>query len=175
VDLKLPVLLLALAAAGCTRPPPARVDTALLPAGGALTVLVFYSPSCHCLDAHDGRLVALAELYGGRGVHFVAVDSEVDADATRDAADARRRGYPFPIVVDQGGRLAAEAHATYASYSVLVDAQGRILYRGGIDSDKQHLHADATQYLADALDDALAGHAVRRAEAKTLGCALRLW
>ncbi|MGH7295899.1 MAG: hypothetical protein ACRELB_13230 [Polyangiaceae bacterium] len=171
----LAALLMALAG-GCAAAPRAeRVDPSLLPSHGALTVLVFYSPDCHCLTAHDARLVAIAGRYTPRGVSFLLVDSEVGADESRDAAEARRRGYPFPIVVDRGGKLAAEAHALYATYSILVDPQGRILYEGGIDSDKQHLHDDATPYLADAIDDALAHRPVRRPEAKTLGCSLRTW
>jgi hypothetical protein len=169
--LALPLLL----AFGCARPPAVGVDPALVPSHAPLTVLVFYSPDCHCLEAHDARLVALAERYAPRGVSFLLVDSEVGADETRDAAEARRRGYPFPIVVDRGAKLAAEAHALYATYSVVIDSSGRILYQGGIDSDKQHLHEDATPYLADALDDALSRRPLRRAEAKTLGCALRTW
>ena len=48
-------------------------------------------------------------------------------------------------------------------------------YRGGIDSDKTHLKADRTQFLAEALDDLTAGRPPRRPEGKTLGCALQTW
>jgi hypothetical protein len=164
-----------LVACGCAVPRAERVDPSLVPSRTALTALVFYSPDCHCLATHDARLVALAERYAPRGVSFLLVDSEVGADESRDAAEARRRGYPFPIVVDRGAKLAAQAHALYATYSIVVDARGRILYEGGVDSDKQHLHEDATPYLADAIDDALAGRPLRRPEAKTLGCSLRTW
>ncbi|HEY8089923.1 MAG TPA: hypothetical protein VIF09_18810 [Polyangiaceae bacterium] len=164
-----------LVACSCAPAPVARVDPALLPSRAALTALVFFSADCHCFAAHDARLVALAGRYAGRGVDFLVVDSEVGADASRDDAEAARRGYPFRIVVDRGAKLAAQAHAVYATYSVLLDAQGRVLYQGGIDSDKDRLHDDATPYLADAIDDALAGKPLRRAEAKALGCALRTW
>lgn len=167
--------LVTLLACGCARLPVVHVNPALVPSHAPLTVLVFYSPDCHCLAAHDARLVALAEHYAPRGVSFLLVDSETGADEARDAAEGKRRGYPFPIVIDRGAKLAGEAHARYATYSVVVDESGRILYQGGIDSDKQHLHEDATPYLADALDDALAGRPLRRAEAKTLGCSLRTW
>jgi hypothetical protein len=173
--LRTSLLLVALFAFGCTRPPATRVDLSLVPAHAPLTVLVFYSPDCHCLAAHDARIVDLATRYGARGVSFFLVDSEIGADEARDAAEARRRGYPFRVLVDRGAKLAREAHALYATYSVVVDGEGRILYRGGVDSDKQHLHDDATPYLADALDDSLAGRPVRRVETKTLGCSLRTW
>jgi hypothetical protein len=58
---------------------------------------------------------------------------------------------------------------------VVLDREGHVLYRGGIDSDKQRLHSDATPFLRNALDDLLAGRAPLRPEGKTLGCVLRRW
>jgi hypothetical protein len=162
-----------LLASACATPRAPAIDPALLPARSAFTVLVFYSPTCHCLRAHDARLAALAAEYAPRGVSFMLVDSEIGADESADRADAKRRGYPFPIVVDRGAVVADRLDATYASYSVLLDDRGRVLYRGGIDSDEIHLHDDAAPYLKDAIDDALAGRAPRLAEAKALGCSLR--
>lgn len=138
-------------------------------------MLVFFSPDCHCLAQHDARLLALDAVFRPRGVRFYAIDSEVRASAERDAEEARRRGYTFPILVDRGAKLADALEAQYATYSVVVDREGRVHYRGGIDSDKIDLHDDATPYLRDALDDLLAGREPRLAYAKTLGCALQRW
>lgn len=177
-----------LAWAGCVpaaAPAPALPSVPLIAADGAaqdaraiasaskLTAFVFFSTHCHCLDAHEGRLRALAEAYTPRGVRFVMVDSEVASSRELDAQEAKRRGYPFPIVGDHGAKLANAVGAQYATFTVLVDTTGRVLYRGGIDSDKKTLHADAQMFLRDALDDVLAGRRPRIAEGKTLGCALQ--
>jgi len=172
------VLALGLAGPSCAARAPAIAPDAVdaAPAAGArLTVLVFFSRHCHCLDAHEPRLRALALAYAPRGVAFSMIDSETGGTAERDAAEAKARGYPFPIVVDPGARLAARLGARYATYSVVLDAGGRVRYRGGIDTDKTHLRDDATPYLANALDDLLAGRAPRVAEGKALGCALQTW
>ena len=92
-----------------------------------------------------------------------------------DAAEAARRGYPFPVLHDPGARLAWALGAEYATYAVVLDPEGRIRYHGGVDSDKGHLHDDAVPYVRNALDDLLAGRAPRVAEAKTLGCSLETW
>jgi hypothetical protein len=151
------------------------IDARGLAAGAPFTVFVFFSPDCHCLSAHEPRLLALADATRERGVRFVAIDSETRGSPARDAEEARRRGYPFPILVDRGAKLADAVGAVYAGYAVVVDAGGRIRYRGGIDSDKTHLHDDAQPYLKDALDDLFAGREPRVAEGKTLGCALQRW
>jgi hypothetical protein len=150
----------------------AVVDATALATSARFTAFVFFSSHCHCLDAHDARLRELDALYAPRGVAFVMVDSEAGGEAARDAAEARRRGYRFPIVVDRGAVFADAMGAAYATYTVVVDPTGRVRYRGGIDSDRIHLHDDATFYLRDAFDDLLAGNDVRRPEGKALGCAL---
>lgn len=173
---------------GCAIPPP-QSPTAATPAilegtdghshpvpspEGRLTVLEFFSATCPCQAAHDARLRLIAADYAGKGVALLAVDSEVDANVDRDRTEAARRQYPFPVVVDHGGVIARAYQAEFATYIVLMDRDGDVLYRGGIDSDKRHLHPDATTFLRDALDDALAGRPVRRPEGRTLGCSLML-
>ncbi len=180
----------AAAASGCARPQQLQAvvpATALLGTDGAphplyapegaaqLTVLVFFAAHCPCQTAHDPRLLDLARRYHDRGVDIFAVDPEVGATPVRDAPEATRRAYPFPILVDQGGALARRLGAEYATETFVVDRQGVVRYHGGIDSDKNVLRPNARTYLADALDDLLAGHAPRVAEAKALGCALQLW
>jgi len=174
--------------ASCATPPPVAVpawppltvvDTTgaqtTLPADlsrSKLTVLVFYSEHCPCFRVHEQRLVELERAYGARGVRVIFVDSEVSASAERDRAAAAERGLPA-IALDPGAKLADAVGADYATYSVVLDPQGRIRYRGGIDSDKERLHDDAQSFLRDAVDDLMAGREPRVAEGKALGCALQ--
>ena len=139
------------------------------------TVAVFVSKECPCLAAHDQRLRDLAATYGPRGVQFLAIDSEVGTTPGSASAEIASHGLPFSIYVDRGAKLANELGAEFATYTVVLASDGRVVYRGGIDSDKQRLHDDATFFLRDALDDLLVGHAPRRTEGKTLGCVLRKW
>jgi hypothetical protein len=139
------------------------------------TVVVFFSADCHILKLHDERLRRLANHYGERGVRFYGVDPERGATIDRDRAEGERRGYPFPILLDGGARLAKMFGAEYAGHVVVLDGRGAVVYRGGIDSDRIRLTQGATWYLNDALADLLAGKSARIADAKTLGCALRTW
>ena len=170
-------LTLPLAAAGCaarTAVTDVVVPPAFLEPEAKVTVLEFFSAHCPCQAQHDARLRELHARYAPRGAAFRAISSEESIDRPGEAAEAARRRYPFPLLHDEGSQLARALGADYATYTVVVDARGRILYRGGIDSDKRDLHDDARTYLADALDDALAGRPVRVPEARTLGCALQV-
>ncbi len=119
--------------------------------------------------------IALAGEYANRGVSFFAVDSEVDGSLETNRARARSRGYPFPILFDEKARAARAVGAEYATYTVILDAAGSVLYRGGFDSDHTHLSSTATTYVRDALDDIVASRPVRRSRTEPLGCALRTW
>jgi thiol-disulfide isomerase/thioredoxin len=173
--------------AACSANPPARVTTAerlegtdgalhaILPLDAdAYTVVIFFSPDCHVLAAHDDRIRKLAADFAPPRVRIVAVDPEVDASLERDRAEIKRRRYPFPVLLDREGKLARFLGAAYAGYTVVLDRDGIVRYRGGIDSDRVRLRDDATPYLGNALSDLLAGRAPRVTESKALGCALRL-
>jgi hypothetical protein len=181
-----PVLVLGLALGGCATarepqvPRFARMtldgtDHAphALPASDAtLTVLVFFSAHCPAMAAHDPILVDLATTYRPRGVRFFAIDSEDQAGLDRDAKEADARRYPFPILLDPSAAAADAVGAEYSTFSVVIDALGQIRYRGGIDSARVHGAAQQA-FLADALDDVLAGVPVRKARGVVLGCALQ--
>ena len=136
------------------------------------TVVVFYSEHCPCFRVHEARLRDLARALASQGVRILFVDSEVSATPERDARAAAERGLPA-IALDPGAKLADALDADYATFAVVFDAQGVARYRGGIDSDKDRLTDDGDRYLAEALDDLLAGREPRRSEGKTLGCALQ--
>ncbi len=140
---------------------------------GRVTVIVFFSANCPCQAAHDARLREFFVAYRDRGVDLVAVDSEAGASPELHAKEAKSRAYPFPLLADPGGALADALGAEFATYSVVFDQQGRVRYRGGIDSDRAHLTADASPWVRNAVDRLLAGAAPDPAESRTLGCALR--
>jgi len=136
------------------------------------TVVTFFSSHCPCQRVHDARIRDLIAKEAPLGVGFLVVASEESATVSAAADESRERGYP--IVLDDAGKLARAVDAEYATYSVVLDQDATVRYRGGFDSDRSHLTDDRTPYLAEALDDLLAGRPVRHAETKALGCTLEL-
>jgi hypothetical protein len=141
--------------------------------GAPFTVVVFFSADCPCQRAHDGRLRDLFARYRPRGVGMVAVDAEATATPAGDREEARARGYPFPILTDPEGATADALGAAFATYAVVIDAGGRVRYRGGLDSDRNHITPGASAWLSDALDRLLAGREPEPAETTSMGCSLR--
>lgn len=137
------------------------------------TVVMFVSSTCPCMASHRDPLEDLAAAYAPRGVQFLAVESDVTITPQGLAAEARE--YSMPLLRDEGARLANAFGAESATYTVVVDREGHIRYRGGFDSDRVTRHPDATPYVRDALEDLLAGRPPRRPETNALGCMLRKW
>lgn len=136
-------------------------------------VVTFFSASCPCQAAHDSRLKDLHAQWHKRGVAFVSVDSEANSSLSADITEAKRRGYPFPILSDPEGKLADALGARFATYSVILDREGNIRYRGGLDSDRARLTENARHYVRTALSQLFAGQDPNPAEGKALGCFLK--
>ncbi len=180
------VALLAISASACAPAPLRPLEERILVADAAgrprdlraelgtapVMVVTFFSAHCPCQAAHDARLVSLYATYHPRGVAFVAIDAEITATPARDAEEARRRGYPFPLWTSANGSAASAFGAEAATHTVVIDREGRVRYAGGIDSDHTQLTEEAQAYLKDALDDVLAGRETRTPRGKVLGCAL---
>jgi hypothetical protein len=149
-----------------------RVPVAQLVRGNRFTVIVFYGATCPCFTAHRARLQKLAAELAPRGVGFAIVDSE--RHAAGEPPIPERVATNLPLLRDDGGDLARRLRARYATESFVLDAAGRVRYRGGIDSDRKVLNADAQPYLRQALASLLAGNPPPLATSKALGCALRL-
>jgi hypothetical protein len=141
-------------------------------AGNQFTVIVFYGATCPCFAAHRERLQKLAADLAPRGVGFAIVDSERHAPGEPPIPEAV--GPNLPVLRDEGGDLARRLGARYATESFVVDATGRVRYRGGIDSDRKVLNADTQPYLRRALASLLAGNPPALTTSKVLGCALRM-
>jgi peroxiredoxin len=138
-----------------------------------LTVLTFFSADCPCMQEHDAVMKQLAQELGPKGARFIFVDPESHANLDKDRREAERRGYPWPILLDPGGRLSRALEAKFATATVIVDGEGKVHYRGGIDSSKRHPTPETRPYLREALVALLAGEKPPEAEPKSLGCYLR--
>jgi hypothetical protein len=137
------------------------------------TVLTFFSSDCPCQKAHDARLIALAQAYRERGVQFFVVDPEASSSLQRDEREAKVRAYPFPILRDETGKLAESMGVKFSTETVILDAHGRVHFRGGMDSAHRDVSPQTPFFLKDALDQLLGGHEPNPAEPKAMGCFLR--
>lgn len=136
-------------------------------AKGRPTVVVFLSSKCPCSLSHEKHLGELKEKFAD--VQFIGIHSNSNESVEDSAKHFKESPISFPVLQDQKSKWADEWKALKTPHAFLIDADGKIVYKGGVSSSP--VFANATQfYLSDALT-ALKDHKpIPIAEGRTLGC-----
>jgi peroxiredoxin len=150
---------------------------ALADEGAKATVVVFTCNHCpYALAWHD-RIVAAARDYADRGVRFLAINSN---DAERYPADSfeamkkrvNKEDWPLPYLRDESQEVARAFGAKTTPDVFVIDAKGKLRYRGAPDGDYNDPSQNAT-WLREALDALLAGGEPDQAETEPVGCSIK--
>jgi peroxiredoxin len=142
-----------------------------------LLVLIQSCNHCPYVLAWEGRMVALQSEYSGRGVRFVAVNSN---DAERYPEDsfeqmvthASQQRFNFDYLHDPSQAVARALGAERTPEVFLFDRKRRLVYHGALDDSRDET-AVRTRYLGDALDAALAGKTPPVADTPPSGCTVK--
>ena len=139
--------------------------------GSRLTVVVFLSARCPCSASHEPLLATMAREFG-KEARFVGIHSNADEPAEESAAHFKQAALPFPVVQDEGSRLANAFGAVKTPHAFILGKNGEILYQGGVDNS--HSAARASKpYLMNALYDLREGRAPEINLARSIGCTIR--
>jgi peroxiredoxin len=132
----------------------------LLKEGAPRAVAVVFL-SCKCPYAAQARqpLGELFKTYGSK-VTFVGINANQNETLDDIKADAAL-SFPFPMLRDDGAKVADQYGAERTPEAFLIDASGVIRYHGGV--------AD----LGAALGELTGGRAVAKPEAKAFGCTIK--
>lgn len=136
---------------------------------GKPTVYFLAGMTCPATTECAERLATLVETYGGRGVDFVFLypnRNESSADKRKFHKERRLGG---ALLIDTGGAIAKKLGANRTGEALLCDKEGRVLYRGGIDDNLKDAAKVKVRYLAQALDEMLAGKPVSVTTGKCFG------
>ena len=154
-------------------------DISLNDAKGKNGLLVIFScNTCPWVIAWEDRYVELADSYKDKGVGIVAINSNEKQFETVDSmeemqAHAKEQGYNFYYTMDNGSKLASEFGATRTPHIYLFDKKDKLVYRGAIDDNARKPDKVENTYLADAIDNMLAGNTIDPTATKALGCAIK--
>jgi peroxiredoxin len=148
------------------------------PTGGPASVVVFTCNHCpYALAWHD-RLLDVARDYAERDVQVLLVNPNDAVRYPRDSFEAMRErvrrdgGWPAPYLHDATQEVAAAYGARTTPDVFVVDAGGRVAYRGAPDGD----HDDPSQgaaWLREALDAVLDGRRPAHPRTEPVGCSIK--
>lgn len=148
------------------------------PVGGAATVIVFTCNHCpYALAWHD-RLLDVARDYADRDVRMLMICSNDPERKPADSAEAMRErverdgGWPAAYLHDPTQDVAAAYGATVTPEIFLLDADGKVRYRGAPDGDYEDPSQNAN-WLREALDAVLADQIIATAVTQPVGCSIK--
>ena len=149
-----------------------RVHTLASLKGKAGTVIIFVATKCPVSNAYNARMQKLAEDYRARGVNVVGINSNAPEPAAEVKQHAAEKGLTFTMLKDAGNQIADRFDAQVTPEAYLLDASGKLVYRGRIDNSRNGDSITSTE-LRDAVEAVLAGKAVEKPEVKAFGCSIK--
>jgi peroxiredoxin len=140
---------------------------------GKAVVVIFDATRCPYAKGYKERVAAMGKEYAAKGVTFVTINSNKTEAPAEVAEDAAKNGFSFPVLKDEGNRVADLYGATKTPEVYVLDPKGTLLYRGRIDETHDDPKNVKSPDLRNALEAILSGKPVPAAETKAFGCSLK--
>jgi peroxiredoxin len=135
--------------------------------------VVFIATKCPVSNAYNTRMAALGKEYVAKGVFLVGINSNKTEPAAEVKEHAEKHGFTFPVLKDDGNKIADAYGAAKTPEVFVLDPKGILLYHGRIDESQDDARNVRSPDLRNALEAILAGKPVPTAETKAFGCTIK--
>ena len=135
-------------------------------------VVMFIATQCPVSNDYNGRMAALYKDYNGKGVTFLAINSNKQESVEEITQHSQKNGFQFPVLKDPENVIADKFNAQVTPEIFVLNPNYEILYHGRID-DSQRESDLKSRDLRNALDEILAGKPVSKKETKAFGCTIK--
>ena len=119
----------------------------------------------------------LVDKYKDKGVVWLGIDSTHYNEGKESEINEtiKKWGVNYPILTDFNGNVGHLYGAKTTPHMFIIDRKGAVVYTGAIDDDHRGKkpETERTVYVADALDQVLAGETVANAQNKSYGCSVK--
>ena len=151
---------------------------------GKYVVLEWLNHGCPFVKKHysSGNMQKLQKTYTAKDVVWLSVASSapgkegyMTADET-NAAVKEKQSAASAVLMDTDGRIGRAYGAKTTPHMFVIDPSGKLIYAGAID-DNDSARASSVEgaknYVAQALDEAMAGKAVSEPVTEAYGCSVK--
>jgi peroxiredoxin len=141
-------------------------------------IIVFSCNHCPYVQAYEGRMVDIQEIYEGKGVILVAINPNDEKGYPEDSFEnmkkrAVEQKFNFIYLRDDEQSVARAFDATHTPEIFLFDKERKLAFHGKIDDNWQEPDRVQTPYLKIALDELLEGKEISIPETFTIGCTIK--
>ncbi|MCV9388848.1 thioredoxin family protein [Reichenbachiella ulvae] len=144
-------------------------------------IVVFTCNTCPYAKLYESRIDELNKQFADKGYPVLAINSN---DVTKQPGDsfeamaqqAKEKNYSFPYLYDESQEIAKAYGATKTPHVYVLKKDGKDLtvsYIGAIDNNPQDANSADTFYVADAVNQLLAGKEVATKSTKAIGCTIK--
>lgn len=151
---------------------------------GKIVVLEWLNHGCPFIKKHynSGNMQNLQKKYTNKDVIWLSVISSAKgkqgySDADKAKEDRKKHGsFATHILLDTDGKVGTKFGALTTPHMFILDKEGQIAYQGAIDSVASANAddiANATNYVADALDALLQQNPIVKAKTRPYGCSVK--
>ena len=140
--------------------------------GSKGTVILFVATKCPVSNNYNERMEKLAQEYKAKGINVIGINSNNTEPAAEVKSHAAERGLTFPILKDDGNKIADRFGATKTPEAYVLDANMKLVYHGRIDNS-QKIEGITSNDLRDALDELAAGKAITKTGGAAFGCTIK--
>jgi len=135
-------------------------------------VLIFIATRCPISNGYNERMEKLSQDYKARGINVIGINSNVTEPASEVKSHAAEKGLTFTILKDGGNKIADRFGAGHTPEAYVINANNKLVYHGRIDNSLKIDNVTSND-VRDALDEMLAGKAVRRTGGAAFGCSIK--
>lgn len=151
---------------------------------GKFVVLEWLNHGCPFVVKHydSGNMQNLQKEYTGKDVVWLSIVSSAPgkqghmSPAETNQAKADKGAAPTAVLIDEDGTVGKLYDAKVTPELFVINPEGTLIYAGAIDDKKSVDPADiegATNYIKQALDEALAGNPVSTPQTEAYGCSVK--
>lgn len=145
-------------------------------------IVIFTCNTCPFAVASEDRIIDLDSEFKAKGYPVIAInpnDPSVQPDDTFELmqAKAKAKGFTFPYLYDESKSVYAQYGAKKTPHVYLLQKEkGKniVKYIGAIDDNVRNGAAVKDTFLANAINELLAGKEVTVKETKAIGCSIKV-
>ena len=144
--------------------------------GRKAVVVIFIATGCPYSNAFTHVMAGLAHEYEGRGVAFIGINANSTEPVREVAEHARAHGLDFPVLKDEGNRVADQLGASVTPEVFLLDSSWTLRYHGALGNSHQptnNPNKTNADELRPALEDVLNGKPTEVTDTKAFGCSIK--
>jgi len=141
-------------------------------------IIIFSCNHCPYVKAYEGRIKAVQNDYGSRGVAVIAINSNDDVGYPEDSFEemkkrAKAENFNFIYLRDENQEAARAYDASHTPEIFLFDKNRKLAFHGKIDDNWQEPDKAVNHYLRNALDELLEEKDISVPETFTIGCTIK--